>query len=134
MQMATVSGEGLMVMTEKVDRRSFALWLSNELRDRDVTQAEFARKAGISAALVSNWITGGRVPSIQSAQAIAEALDVDIRVVLTKLGLPMVEDSDPMRMRLHGMLGQLRLTPERAATLQNLIQMWADLDREASAG
>ena len=126
------TGQGIDLVTDSVHRRSFALWLSNELRDRKLNQAEFARRAGISAALVSNWITGGRIPSIQSAQTIADALDVDVRVVLTVLGLELADDSDPTRMRIKGMIDQARLTPDRAAVLQGLLQMWADHDRDAS--
>lgn len=118
---------------ETIHPRSFALWFSGELSDRRLSQSDFARRTGLSSALVSNWVNGTRTPSIQSAQAIAEGLGVDIKVVLTKLGLPMVADEDPMRMRLHGMLDALRLTPDRASTLQTLLQMWAEQDRTTAA-
>ena len=114
--------------------RSFAYWFSGELRDRQMTQAEFARRAGLSSALVSNWVNGTRQPSLQSAQGIADALDIDVKLVLTKMGLTMVSDGSPSRSRIQATLESLRLTPEREATLMALMQMWADHDREASAG
>ena len=112
--------------------RSFAYWIAGELRDRQMTQAEFARRAGLSSALVSNWVNGTRQPSIQSAQSIAEALDVDVKLVLTKMGLAMTGDGTPARVRISSMLEALRLTPEREATLMALLEMWNEQDRTAA--
>lgn len=118
--------------TDTSQQRAFAHWFSGELRDRRMSQSEFARRAGVSSAIVSNWALGTRLPSIQSAQAIAAAFDLEVTVVLAKLGLALLPDGDPSRERILGMVGAMRVTPDREATLAALLQMWAEQDRAAS--
>ena len=108
----------------------FGPWLQHQLAARDLNQAEFARRARLSTSLVSNWINGARRPSIQSAQAIADALDVGIEIVLARLGLPVNAPSSPERERIAGLLARIDLTPDRAATLAAILQQWADTDRD----
>lgn len=118
--------------SDRTSPRGFAQWFSAELRDRRLSQADFARRAKISSGLVSSWVTGTRTPGIQSAQAIADGLDVDVALVLAQLGVDLLPVGDPGRARLVGMLNALAMTPEREAMLASLLQMWAEQDRAAS--
>ncbi|MFM9108769.1 MAG: helix-turn-helix domain-containing protein [Chloroflexota bacterium] len=108
---------------------AFGPWLQRQLTLRGMNQAEFARRARVSTSLVSNWINGNRTPSIQSAQAIAGALDMGVDTVLARLGLPVASPASPERERLGGLLDRIDLTPDRAATLAAILQQWADADR-----
>jgi len=125
-------GDRRAMPSDRSATRAFAHWFAAELRDRRLSQADFARRAGISSGLVSSWVTGTRTPGIQSAQAIAAGLDVDVRLVLAQLGLDTMTGADPDRSRLVGMLNALELTPERETMLASLLQMWAEQDRAAS--
>ena len=125
-------GDRRAMPSDRTATRAFAHWFAAELRERRLSQADFARRAGISSGLVSSWVTGTRTPGIQSAQAIADGRDVDVRLVLAQLGLDLMPGADPDRARLVGMLNALALTPEREAMLASLLQMWAEQDRAAS--
>jgi transcriptional regulator with XRE-family HTH domain len=49
---------------------------------RGLTQAEFGRRAGISAASVSHFETGQRAPSLESLVKLADALEVSADTLL----------------------------------------------------
>ena len=64
----------------------FAKWFSEQLRWRDLSQAEFARRAGIPQSTVNTWVRGSRVPDPHNCDLIADALRMDIDVVLMQAG------------------------------------------------
>jgi transcriptional regulator with XRE-family HTH domain len=64
----------------------FPDWLKGQLRRREWTPADFARKLDVGSGTVSMWLNGKRVPGPKSCDLIADALGVDIDVVLTAAG------------------------------------------------
>lgn len=116
----------------KPEMRPFGWWLNHQLSLRGWNQSDFARRAGISPGIVSNWVTGGRRPSLASAQMIADTLGVDVDVVLTRLGLDPVS-ARPADERVETLISELRnieATPDRIAALEATIRTWADMDRK----
>lgn len=68
-------------------RVEFGDWLIGELRERDWTQAKLAREAGVSAASISDVISGRRQVGKDLATAIAEALDIPVDQVFRAAGI-----------------------------------------------
>ena len=66
----------------------FAKWFTEQLRWRDLSQAEFARRAGIPQSTVNTWARGSRVPDPYNCDLIADALQMNIDVVLFQAGIP----------------------------------------------
>ena len=52
-------------------------------KERRMSQAELARKAGISEISIRKYENGDRKPKIETLQRIANALDVDLDLFLT---------------------------------------------------
>lgn len=114
--------------------RSFGTWLMHELDVRGWSKSDFARRSGFDRSVISRWVADTRRPGLESAKAIADALNVDVAIVLTRLGLGIPAGDDLERERLQAMLSGLRLTPERSVMLAQLLQMWSETDREARGG
>lgn len=80
---------------------AFAPWLARELRRREWSQADLARKLNPEkdrpgTGAVSMWVTGSRIPSPQSIERIADVLRVDVDYLLTLAKhRPEVFDVDP---------------------------------------
>lgn len=62
-------------------------WLLNELHVRDWTQAELARRAGVSRAAISDIISGKRNMGKDLAQSVSEALKIPIEEIYRAAGL-----------------------------------------------
>lgn len=56
----------------------FATHLRAALAEADLTQGEFAKLIGTSTAAVSRYVSGRRVPRIETAHRIADALGVGL--------------------------------------------------------
>lgn len=112
----------------------FDEWLRDEMLRRELTQSELARKAGISQTLISQWVNGRRTPSILSAKAIADGLDVPIELVLARLGLDPRNQIPPGLERVWGLITTTEMHPDRIASLEALLQSWADMDRRRRQG
>jgi transcriptional regulator with XRE-family HTH domain len=65
---------------------SLPKWLQGQLDRREWSQADFARKLGVSTGLVSNWFTGVRRPNPESCARIADVLFADRDEVLAIAG------------------------------------------------
>jgi transcriptional regulator with XRE-family HTH domain len=61
---------------------TFSEWLGDELEKRDWTQADLARKSGLTTAGVSHIIKGTRKAGIKSCAKIAKAFDLSPDEVL----------------------------------------------------
>jgi len=73
----------------------FADWLVEEMRRRDWSQANLAKKTGISRGGISNLINRVRQPSPKTCRAISHAFDMPVDLVLQKAGiLPTGNNSD----------------------------------------
>lgn len=67
--------------------KSFVDWLVDELKARNVSQAELAKRSGMSQASISLVISGKRNPGIDFCNAVAKALNIPTEEVLSSAGL-----------------------------------------------
>ena len=75
---------------------SFGDWLAEELKQRDWSHSELARRAGLSQVSVSGVIAGQRNPGCEFCVKVADALGVSAVLVMRKAGiLPPGPDEDP---------------------------------------
>jgi transcriptional regulator with XRE-family HTH domain len=82
------------IMFSIVDK-TFAEWLLEEMNRLDMTQAQLAKRAGISRTAVSNLLSHTRDPGPTICRAIARALDVPPEEVFRKAGLLPDKPEDP---------------------------------------
>src|SRR3954447_22795450 len=61
-------------------------WMRQELKRRDWTAADLARRSGIGTGRISEWMSGHRRPSPASCNVLADAFGVDPDVVLAVAG------------------------------------------------
>lgn len=97
-----------------MDAQTFGEWLKHQLARRQISQAEFARRTGVTATAVSLWLADKRKPDALSCDKIAEALFVSRDEVLARAGLRPVEHDDPEHVReFMALLRRIVWTPER---------------------
>lgn len=65
----------------------FRVWLTEEIERRGLSQAEVARRSGMSAAMLSLVMTGKRPIGLDGARGVARALNLDEMYVLRLAGL-----------------------------------------------
>lgn len=95
---------------------AFGDWLLRKLVVADMTQAELARRSGISTAQISRLISGLSAPGIDSLNAIATALRLDPATVYAEAGvIPTVTDRDAAIEELNRRLA--RLSPSQREVL-----------------
>lgn len=68
-------------------------YLSRELKNKNLNQADLARMAGTTEATISRIIREERQPSIPMCHAIAKALNVPANVILSKAGIVATESN-----------------------------------------
>lgn len=66
--------------------KNFGAWLLGQIQDRQITAAEFAQRAKLSEAGLSNIISGNRFPRADTCNKIARGLGVPPRVVHVAAG------------------------------------------------
>lgn len=110
----------------------FSRWLSQQISKKDWTQADFARELGASTGLVSMWLSGDKLPSPKSIDKIADALRLDVDLVLTMAGHrpPTYETdpNDPKELTIQR-LRRLKWDRARNVTLAGIIDAWEKEDR-----
>ena len=79
-------------MSTKTD---FPKWLQERLDQRDMTQADLARKGGLTTATISRIMGGSRRPGPEACRAIALALEVKEEEVFRQAGLLSPEAREP---------------------------------------
>jgi transcriptional regulator with XRE-family HTH domain len=116
-------------------REGFPLWLQRRLQERDWTITDLARAMGVQTSLISRWMAGRQKPTAESANRIAEVLQISVDEVLTEAGLRpvLVTDEDPRRAELVMKLGLVELTTERYLTLNALLSLMLNANRSPSA-
>lgn len=62
------------ILTAVNTKVTFSQWLQNELTARGMSQADLARKSGLTTGAISNLINDVRHPSVEALLAIAKAL------------------------------------------------------------
>jgi transcriptional regulator with XRE-family HTH domain len=108
-------------------------WIRRQLARREWTAADLSRRTGVGTGRISEWMSGQRRPNPTSCIALAEAFGVDADDVLAIAGhrIPVepVDPDDPRR-RIDSLLRRVRLTPDRARTIEAILQTYLETDRE----
>lgn len=65
---------------------SFSKWFRSQLRRREWTQADFARRSGFSTGTISHWARGQREPDPSSAHKIADVFGLNRDLILALTG------------------------------------------------
>jgi len=88
---------------------AFTNWLIEEMNKRGWSQAELARRAGISRGAVANLINGQRKPGPETCEGIARAFRYPADKVFQLAGLlpESGDNEDPRLARLNRMMAQL---------------------------
>ena len=68
-------------------KRSFSQWLQSEINKKGMSQADLARKSGISKAYISRIFSENRSPSAETLKAFAIALNAMPETVYRAAGL-----------------------------------------------
>ena len=112
---------------------SLSGWLRRQIDRREWSQADFARRLGLSNSVVSRWFTGTRVPSSAYCDLIADALGVDVDLVLTLAGhrpAPLDYDPDDWASDIIGRAKRVDWRkPGRFATIDTLLRLYLTEDR-----
>jgi len=66
---------------------SFSRWLQERMRLKGYSQAELARRAGVSRAAINGILTGGRGPGNDLCSAIARGLELPEIIVFVEAGI-----------------------------------------------
>ena len=66
---------------------SFSEWVSDEIRRRGWTEAEFARQGRITAQAVNQFINGSTQPSLRMYQAVGKAFNMPLEQILRLSGV-----------------------------------------------
>lgn len=64
----------------------FAAWFDRQLRRREWSTSEFARRSGVATSTASAWRRGTRVPDPPACENIAETLRIGLDTVLNAAG------------------------------------------------
>jgi transcriptional regulator with XRE-family HTH domain len=111
------------------DASGFPAWLRRQLDARGWSQAEFARRAGVSRNVVSQWAGGTRRPNAESAARIAAAFYLPLDDVLAAAGMRPMRAGDPPHVaRFVWMIRHLDWDEDRIAGLTGLLEGWMDRD------
>jgi transcriptional regulator with XRE-family HTH domain len=110
----------------------FGRWLQAQMRRRDWSQADLAQQVKASTGAVSMWARGLRKPDPDSCERIADALGLDVDLVLTMAGHrpPSYETdpNDPKELTIQR-LRRLKWDRARNVTLAGIIDAWEKEDR-----
>lgn len=68
-------------------RIKFSNWLQNEIKIRNISQAELARRSNITPAQISRLLSGDRNPGDDALLGIANALQIQPEIVFEKAGI-----------------------------------------------
>jgi transcriptional regulator with XRE-family HTH domain len=131
-----ISLTGLSTSIESMSRdAAFASWFQHQLRRREWSQSDAARKLGVSTGVISHWYNGKRLPEPRSCDLIADVFGVSVDLVLELAGhrpaLTTLAPDSPAPM-IAALAERVDWTPERAATVELILQNFIKLDREKS--
>ena len=111
---------------------SFDQWLSRQLRLRDWSGSEFARRLDAHPSTVSFWLRGERIPNPKFCERISDALDLDVETVLAVAGHyrpldPM--DADSIETRLVSLVRAIKWDEDRAGGIEGILRAYREFDR-----
>jgi transcriptional regulator with XRE-family HTH domain len=117
----------------------FANWFKGKLASLELTQADIARRLGVSTGTVSNWATARRLPDPHSCDLIADVLGVDLDLVLWQAGhrppaIPV--DPDDPKVTIHGLVDRINWgeNPDNLANVEGLLRLILDRQRVKTGG
>jgi transcriptional regulator with XRE-family HTH domain len=116
----------------------FNLWLHRQLRRRDWSPADLARRMDVNTGTVSRWLTGSRRPRPDACDKLADALGVDLDMVLTLAGHrpPDIEiDPDSATARLMPLIEKIDWAsrPNRLEEMEVELRFMIEVDRRKKA-
>lgn len=74
-------------MLAMVDKLKFPQWLENSLKEKEMSQSELARQAGVTRAAINGILSGARGPGTDLCLGIARAFNLPPETVYRKAGL-----------------------------------------------
>jgi len=100
-----------------------------------MSQSDFARRLDVSPAVVNRWVLGQRIPSPRYCDLIADALNVDLDIVLFQAGHRPLEkrlDPDDPALEFHGLIDRIDWTlPGTQKMARSVLRNLVDMSREA---
>lgn len=120
-----------------VSGNAFSDWLNDQLRRREWSESDLARRIGTKPSVVNRWTRGERVPSTKSIDLIADVLSADFDSLLTLAGhRPTTEPlrPDDPAVRVIDLVKRLRNDPEFLEDLEVMLRARIDRRRAASRG
>jgi transcriptional regulator with XRE-family HTH domain len=107
-------------------------WIEQNQRARGWTQAELARRAGISQGAISRVLSGSRGPGVEFCKSIAKAFSVPDRDVLQIAGL-MTDDPEPAPGQGEMAYIYASLPPDRQEQLREYARFLLEQDAKKTA-
>ena len=104
--------------------REFTTWLEDEMSERDMNQAELARKGGISHGRVSQVLTLGQDPGWDFIAATSRALNLPLAYVAHMAGLWPEYRDDPRADAVHDWW--LQLPDQYGEHIYDLMRDWVE--------
>lgn len=87
-----------------MEKTAFSVWLKNEITVHNISQAELARRAGISHGEISRLAAGNRMPRHETCRKIADGFQLSPDLVLQAAGYfadsPQLYDRDVMEIQV----------------------------------
>jgi transcriptional regulator with XRE-family HTH domain len=75
-------------------RRQFGAFLQEQMKARDLSIMDLARRAGVVHPMVVRWVQGENLPNPESCRRIAQALDIPHSAVLEMAGHTRAESGE----------------------------------------
>jgi transcriptional regulator with XRE-family HTH domain len=117
---------------ENWSREGFAGWLQDRLLERSMTITDLGKAIGSPTTLVSRWMTGRQIPSVENLMMIARTMKIPYQEIYHAAGY----DEDPLRpastdprlTSLHQRLDVLRMTHDRYLAINALLTSMEMMD------
>lgn len=102
---------------------TFGTWLGQQLKRHEWTQADLARKSGLTQGRISDWLNDKRRPNPASCDKLADALGESVDVVLAMAGhRPHAYDQDtPDQAAMISLIRKIRWTTDREEQIRSLL-------------
>lgn len=110
----------------------FSTWFRWQLKRREWSQADYARRTETATSVVSYWATGKRIPDPDSCFEIADTLGIDLDMVLIQAGhRPNIEalDPDDPRVDIIAMVRAVEWNEERVTIARALLNSFPKVKR-----
>lgn len=112
-------------------KTSFADWLENELVKREISQAELARRAGVTRSAINGVLTGYRGIGVEMCNGIAKALGIPPDEVFRAAGFLPATQADAWLEKQNYKLS-LITDPTLRETAERLINSLAEQEEAAA--